>query len=425
MSFFLVQVDRDNDGNLIDVPISDYGPYDKGSDAAKYAKYLTEATGKKVQPRRISQAADWRSRQKQRLEDGTLTPLPKKWDLAPIEDHFAHLDEKFPGKICFTENDQFGVIDRVTVLSPGRYISRFYETNDQKMDDAERRRLIALIDPSGEVLFARTPEEITRIYKDGPSSCMDGTHSSFNNLPVWPTAVYGAGDLAVAYTVNSRGRIQARALCWPEKKQFGRVYGDSARLRQSLIEDGFANLRSDDDKSRDKFDGARILKVFHEDRAVMAYFDDIEMVVDRGDYFVTALEEPEDRADIVPIGNTFGLSLVHKWCPKIKEYRGRDKNGFKFVSGVNEEWSSLAITLHAFTCPKTGKIWPKEFGVESGGVWISKQWLDENPDHKPAVTSTDDELLPKFNHVNIQVARIQPNGTYAFQTLEILEGNLV
>lgn len=409
MSFFLVQVDRDNDGNLIDVPISDYGPYDKGSEAAKYAKYLTEATGKKVQPRRISQAADWRSRQKQRLEDGTLTPLPKKWDLAPIGDHFAHLDERFPGKICFTESDQFGVIDRLTVLSPGRYISRFYETGDQKMADAERRRLIALIDPSGEVLFARTPEEITRVYKEGPSSCMDGSHAVFKDLPVWPTAIYGAGDLAVAYTVNSRGRIQARALCWPEKKQFGRIYGDKERLRQSLIEDGFVDLRdSEHTDDFDKFDGARILKVFYDNRVVMAYFDDIEMAVDRGDYFVTALEEPEDHADIVLSGNTFGLSSVQKWCPKLKEYRS--KSEFQFVSGVNEEWSQLAITLHGFTCPKTGKIWPKEYGAKSGGIRISKQWLDENPDHRPYRT-------PMMDVTNIQVGRVEPDGSISFHPL--------
>ena len=55
--------------------------------------------------------------------------LPAKWDLEPIKDHFAHLDPgKHPGMICFTENDQLGIIDRVTAVTPGRYITRFYET---------------------------------------------------------------------------------------------------------------------------------------------------------------------------------------------------------------------------------------------------------------------------------------------------------
>ncbi|TYO68555.1 hypothetical protein FXV83_00295 [Bradyrhizobium hipponense] len=142
---------------------------------------------------------------------------------APIKDHFAHLDpDQHPGMICFTENDQLGIIDRVTALTPGRYITRFYET-EEKMADDQRRKLIAAIDPSGELQFAWTPEEIERVYKEGPSSCMDGTHHF--NTPVWPTSVYGAGDLALAYQVNAKGRIQSRCLVWLEKKLYGRISG--------------------------------------------------------------------------------------------------------------------------------------------------------------------------------------------------------
>src|ERR1700731_488074 len=91
MSFFLVRLEPGLDGKMVDVPIPDFGPYEKGPEAAKFAKQLSEQLGYKVQPRRSSQAPDWRARQAQRLADGTLTRLPAKWDIAPITDHFAHL----------------------------------------------------------------------------------------------------------------------------------------------------------------------------------------------------------------------------------------------------------------------------------------------------------------------------------------------
>ncbi|WLC11845.1 hypothetical protein [Bradyrhizobium elkanii] len=56
MSFYLVRLEPDGAGAMKDVPIPDYGPYDKGSEAAKAAKTLTEERGYKVQPRRMAQA---------------------------------------------------------------------------------------------------------------------------------------------------------------------------------------------------------------------------------------------------------------------------------------------------------------------------------------------------------------------------------
>src|SRR5688572_12546112 len=65
MAFFLVRLEPDPNGGdkMLDVPIPDYGPYEKGPEAAKAAKDLTTLRGYKVQPRRIHQAPDWRARQ--------------------------------------------------------------------------------------------------------------------------------------------------------------------------------------------------------------------------------------------------------------------------------------------------------------------------------------------------------------------------
>ena len=45
MSFFLVRLESGLDGKMVDVPIPDYGPYEKGPEAAKFAKQLSEQLG--------------------------------------------------------------------------------------------------------------------------------------------------------------------------------------------------------------------------------------------------------------------------------------------------------------------------------------------------------------------------------------------
>lgn len=372
MSFFLVKLEADGSGNLVDVPLPDFGPYETGSEAAKHAKNLTSLLGHKVQPRRINQAGDWRQRQNARFADGTLKPLPATWDLEPIKDHFAHL-AKDPTKIAFTENEELGAIDRVTVLSPGRYLSRFYPD----VDDAHRRTLIALIDPCGEIHFARTREEIARVYKTGPESCMDGEHD-FDELPCWPTEPYAGGDLAVAYTVNNRGRIQARAVCWPDKKQFGRVYGDVQRLKAALLSEGFEEIRS----CGKRFDGARLLKipVNNGDECnefVMPYFDDIEWIVDMGDHFITSSAKPAPDKLVSKGGGTGGYMTLMKWCPKLEDFYS--VSDFTFIHGVNQEWGPTARHRHAFMCQATKTFWPltERVTMYHGEYW-SKQYFAEH-----------------------------------------------
>ena len=379
MSFFLVTLEPDGKGNMVDVPIPDYGPYEKGSEAAKYAKVLTEQMGRKVQPRRIAQAADWRGRQAQRLADGTLMKLPAKWDLAPIKDHFAHLDANDPSKIAFTENDELGVIDRVTILTPGRYLTRFYP----EVNDDHRRKLIAAIDPSGEIFFATTPEQIVHVYKTGPRSCMDDRHN-FDELPEWPTAPYGAGDLAIAYTMNSQRRIQSRCMCWPAEKLFGRCYGDIQRLEAAMKSEGYDHLRGHTPFK--KFVGAKLLKIPTGDPGeyVMPYFDDIILAHDNGDHFITALEKPEGKigAKYIQTGGQAGYAAMYEWCPKLKDFYPEYQ--FKLVNGVNERWSREAVLQFTSTCEATGDRWPTDMLVElENGDRVNPEWA-KSTNLKPA-----------------------------------------
>ncbi|MGJ4945142.1 hypothetical protein ACQR1W_31595 [Bradyrhizobium sp. HKCCYLS1011] len=377
------------------MPLPDYGPYPQGSVAAKEAKRVGDLIGCRVQPRRMSQAGDWRERHRRALAEaielGTLKPLPEKWDLPPIADHFAHIDPiNYPGMISFVASEEEGVLDRYTRVTPGRYISRYYE--DHKISDSRRRKLIATVDPTGEVQFATTPDEITRVYKTGPESCMDGDHTF--STPVWPTSVYGAGDLAVAYTVNNRGRIQSRAVCWPDKQIFGRCYGDVERLEKALTDEGFETPRDDHsvDGNGATFVGARMLKVFlngEENYAVMPYFDDLKVCLDAGDHWVTAESEPpvhaKDHPDMVKSGGTNGYAEIQRWCPKMLRYYS--KRSFKFVHGVEQHWSAGAIESYAFRCEWSDEYWADEAkykvtipdaGRYGGNLYVSKKAFDQD-----------------------------------------------
>ena len=135
--------------------------------------------------------------------------------------------------------------------------------------------------------FASTPKEIVAVYTNYDEDCSQVADSCMRyeccdfpeggspRPPQHPCSVYGAGDLAIAYTVNVAGQTTARALCWPEKKIYSRVYAnDGDRLHRLLKKRGFkksggyygadnkhhASTR-DADPDAPSLAGARILRI--------------------------------------------------------------------------------------------------------------------------------------------------------------------
>src|SRR5690606_7560176 len=144
---------------------------------------------------------------------------------------------------------------------------------------------------------AATPDDIENVYLKGPNSCMSHDLSEFSS-PEHPTRVYGDSDLQVAYIVNSSGNISARVLVWPEKKLYGRIYGDEDRMSDMLEEAGY---------ERGDLDGARIRRIPIRDRQyVMPYLDEAgqtfgEIRKDNGDidtdFFEIGGRNAADRTD--------------------------------------------------------------------------------------------------------------------------------
>lgn len=234
---------------------------------------------------------EWRRREALRFEDGTYRKVPWPSDILwrleeQYPDHFLHLSLKDPGKVSFTESADKGAIDRQSApMAPGRYLERYarsyrWDDSDRSkppegpawFDGEEIRRLSALLVEPDAMKFATTADEIERVYVKGPNSCMSGTPDEYRSS-VHPVRVYAAGDLAVAYLMSGTA-ITARALCWPDKKVFGRPYGDEHRLIVALEAQGY---------SKGELVGAKLLRIEDENgKVICPYIDRHNYVEDDG-----------------------------------------------------------------------------------------------------------------------------------------------
>lgn len=133
--------------------------------------------------------------------------------------HFPHISAEDPSMLAYYESPEKGEAGRITTTRPGKYLKKYFSdtlSDKQILFYAEWWQTGSRpSETSGAALkFAKTEAEIISVYAKGPGSCMSGKKC---------VGAYAAGDLAVAYLEDDR-RIIARALCWPDKKVFGRVY---------------------------------------------------------------------------------------------------------------------------------------------------------------------------------------------------------
>lgn len=252
----------------------------------------------RFQSRRVT----WQEREQAKFDLGIYTAPP--WDFPLLPEHYVHVSLEDPTQVAFTASPQHGETDRQTRIKPGRYLQRYYPalTPKQVAFYAEWfRKGDKPVEDRGPIQFAATEEEILRVYMNGPQSCMKHRYSGVE--------VYAAGDLAVAY-VEDLSRpvghtVISRALCWPEKKVFGRVYptpGDNWSIDQwtnreeaeDVQQDLFNRLRAMGYKSHDEggnFEGARLIKRKNPYGSFVGpYLDQSYEVNDAGEYFVMTLE---------------------------------------------------------------------------------------------------------------------------------------
>jgi hypothetical protein len=247
----------DTDGTTV-YPVTDAELAGCGGEGTRYIPYS-----------RLSWAAfkdpEWRRREQRRFDLNEYEALP--WDLPVIEDHYAHVSVEDGAKVAFTPSADKGMVDVQVRMKPGRYLTKFYP---HLSPDKVREYAIALDKAIG-VHFAVTADDIVRVYRNGPTSCMSHPTDTYASAPVHPVAVYGSSDLQLAYLAakditDPEFRASARALVWPEKKIWVRIYGDEGRLSAALEELGYSET--------DSFDGAKINVIrTANDKLVLPYLD--------------------------------------------------------------------------------------------------------------------------------------------------------
>jgi hypothetical protein len=276
------------------------GPYDERPTPSRYLQ-VREATPKEC-----------------------LFDLPRPtWDL-----HDAKEPRYHDGKIVFIDER-----DRKVEMRPGRYLAanvpaltpKEVEGYVQWLKDGTRP--MGLLE--GQVCFAMTPDEIERVYDDGPASCMRGESC---------VRIYGAGDLAIAYFVHNE-EITARTLCWPEKKIYTTFYGaHEDELQARLIAEGFASHRVR------SMDGARLLK----DGDTMPYLDVIR-VTDCGDHWIV------DRNGQTN-GNTHGTMYreAEYTCEECEE---DCDDTYTVYAPREQEWCRHCYNNNTFFCEGTQRTY--------------------------------------------------------------------
>lgn len=344
--------------------------FETAAEAAEFCRDRA-AFGSKCQPRPAVDAldTDWQDRERQRITSGVYKRPPYLALLERDPSHYLHLADKRPGRLAYTRNAENGQQDKQTIISLQGYIELYFpgiEPWQKEMIEAAHAGMALEED---DLKFASTPDEITSVYTNYDSSCSQVAAScmryeagNFSGSPEQhPCSVYGAGDLAVAYLTNASGRTIARALCWPEKKVYTRVYAGSDRIHRLLQQRGFVKsgqYYSDGEKGK-SLAGARLLRIEHDDYSdvfLAPYVDDLYSARDNGKFLILdangchTLRETCGWSAEIEDEDDEGRYTCERCGEGVDEGEGRTV--YTSRRGT-EQWCERCVDFHAFFCSYT------------------------------------------------------------------------
>lgn len=278
----------------------DHGGRSIAQNAALSARYCPEADAYHVLAVRGCDDADTIRRA---IEGCPWRAEP--WFIANLRiwaEHVPHSANGNPGQLAYFASPEHRARGRVTETRPGRYLKKFFGhilTPEQIEHHAVQwDNCVAPLD----AVITTDPDEIERAYVGGPPSCMKGDASDFSSH-CHPVRVYGnSPDVALAY-IGDLDEAKGRAVVWPGKKIWARIYGDEKRTKDALERIGYREGTTTDWK------GARLCKIeARNGEYVMPYVDRIGRVDDDGDYFALRVDGDFDAQ------NTSGLMEVTPRC---------------------------------------------------------------------------------------------------------------
>jgi hypothetical protein len=240
----------------------------------------------------------WVEREMTRLRSGLYVPVPKgfseaiaRFNLPEVAQHFLHSSESREN-VAFTKSHEHGVLDRQTVLKPGRYLQQFYSgvLNENEIREIASKFTAGLADLF-EIKICYNREAFKFAYLGGevfnPSSSIQSCMGKpFAELPCHPAEVYAGGDLAIAYITDSKNLVIARAVIYPEKKVYAHIYTQNHNLynvmEAKFKKEGYSQARN--------LVGARLLKVPYEKAGKNMF---VMPHIDTNDYFIEHPDSPD------------------------------------------------------------------------------------------------------------------------------------
>ena len=284
---------------------------------------------------------DWQTREKLRFADGSYAPTPwhgEPWYQVRHDEHFCHVSTEQAGKIAFTENAAKGQVDRQLVMSPGRYLHRYFSDHlDNNAIERWCAKLSVLLEEHA-LKITQDADEIVDVYVGGPSSCMAHPAEDFDSR-CHPTRVYAGPDTAIAY-IGSRDDATARSVVWPARKIYTSIYGDVSRLLLLLEGAGYTN---------GTLDGARVRRIMDDNHYVVPYIDCGGDLHDDGEYLIVGEGDISSES-------TSGLSRLSWYCPRCEDDTSAHDT-VHFANGGAEEWCYGCCQNHTIYCEHNDRLY--------------------------------------------------------------------
>lgn len=186
--------------------------------------------------------SSWRKKEIRRPKNKRAPWITKDWFRETGESavHFPHVSSTDQTQLAYTPSEKYGINGRQVRVSVERYFNKHFPDIKTKEVQGYIGEFFRLVYDT--VYFAETPDEIERVYREGPSSCMSYTSDNYVSKN-YPVRVYGAGDIAIAYVKNNDGKILARTLVRLKTKMFVGIYSScytaSMALNSLLITQGY------------------------------------------------------------------------------------------------------------------------------------------------------------------------------------------
>lgn len=244
----------------------------------------------------VPENEDFITRENTKITAGDYAKLPDRWQMRPHTYARYNSESKL---IEYYVSEDAAILDKRATMKPTRYWHEYIGGSDMFECMMDAKMMVGDITLN----FAKTREDIRRVYENGPNSCMSGNAGQYFSDAVHPVEAYATPDLELAY-LSVGDEIIARSLCNANTKEYVRIYGDTGRMASFLKDAGYH-------ENQYCMGGVRILKIFgkrndEEDRRILMtpYIDgpNCEMTLENpADEYLTVISRP-----LVICGSTQG-----------------------------------------------------------------------------------------------------------------------